>query len=570
MQNLFLDLGLIIIVATILAFLARLIKQPVIPAYILTGYLLGPWRGLITDKTTIQTLSEIGITFLLFIVGLEIDFRKLKHIGLAGSLGGVIQIVAVFATGFIVAALFGFVPLEAIYIGIVITFSSTMVVLKLLSDKRELDTLHGRITIGILLLQDVFAIFALSILATLDHFSAAALLKSVFGSIVIIVIAWLLSKYVFPRMFKIPADTQELLMLLSIGVLFLFAIAFNYIGFSIAIGAFIAGVTLANLPYNIEIIGKVTSLRDFFATLFFVSLGMELVIKDFGHLVLPLIVFLAIIMVFKPLLVSFVTAYFGFKKRTAFYTGMSLAQISEFSLIVVSQGLYLGHVSQDIFSLTVLLGAISITMTSYFIKYDTAWYYRFSRRLEFLDKWTKSDQEELEYKPDFKAEAIVLGHNRIGFSIARTLRKLRRKMMVVDFNPEVVKYMMQNKIPCMYGDVGDLETIQRLPFKTARLVISTIPDVRDNLLIVKKSKEANKKIIVYVTANDVETALTLYDAGADYVILPHFLGGEHVSLLIQNFTGKLDKILELKLNHIKELHQRRLMGHEHPHHEKAR
>ncbi len=564
MGNIFFDIGLIIIVATVFAFIARLMKQPLIPAYILTGLILGPWMGLITERSTIMILSEIGIAFLLFIVGLEIDLKKLKNIGLVGTLGGTIQVITLFTAGFIAAAVLGFLTLEAVYIGVVMSFSSTMVVLKLLSDKRELDTLHGRIVTGILLIQDVFAIFAISVLATLNSFSAAALLLSFLKAVVVIVIAIGASKYVFPKLFKFAAKSQELLLLLALCVCFLFSILFNYIGFSIVIGAFIAGVTLANLPYNIEIISKVKSLRDFFSTIFFVSLGMEIMIGSVNRLILPLIIFMFIIVVIKPIVILFLTAYFGFKSRTAFYTGMTLSQISEFSLIIMSQGLVLGHVSREMVSLTIILAIASIALTSYYVKYDNFIYRKLAKKLKIFDKFTDNKLEELEYLPRKNPAVILCGYNRIGYSIGRTIKKMKKSMVIVDFNPEVIKYLIKHKNACIYGDIGDTEFLERLPLKDAKMVISTVPDEIDNLLLIKKVKHVNKDAVVYVTANQVEEALDLYDAGADYVILPHFLGGEHVSVLIEDFTGDVNKIIANKLNHIKELHQRKHLGHDHP------
>ncbi|MFH1642541.1 MAG: cation:proton antiporter [Nanoarchaeota archaeon] len=564
-MDIFFNLGIMIIIATVFAFIAKILKQPLIPAYILTGILIGPYMHWITGANTIELMSEIGIAFLLFIVGLEIDIRKLRNIGLVSTLGGTIQILTLFSIGFIVASIMGFIPLEAIYFGIIISFSSTMVVLKLLSDKRELDTLHGRIIIGILLMQDIFAIFALSILGSLNKFSFWLLTLSLLKACIVIVIALFASKHVFPKIFKIAAKSQELLLLIALFVCFLFSILFNYIGFSIVIGAFVAGVTLANLPYNIEIISKVRSLRDFFATIFFISLGMELTLGSLRQIVIPLIIMLVILIIIKPWIIMFITSFFGYTKRTSFYTGMSLAQISEFSLIIVSQGLVLGHLSPEFFSITIILAIVTITITSYFVKYDHILYHKSSKKFSVLDKFAALE-EELEYQPKSKADVILCGHNRIGYGIARTIRRMRRSLIVVDFNPELIKYLIRKKIPCIYGDLGDIELIERLPLKTAKMVISTVPDIVDNLLLIKKVKHVNKDAILYVTANQVEEALSLYDEGADYVILPHFLGGDHLSILIEDFTGDVNKIIELKLKHIKELHQRKYLGHEHPTH----
>src|SRR3989338_4498064 len=251
MTNVFFDIGIIVIVSTVFAYAARLLKQPLIPAYVIAGIVLGPYLGFITNTEVINNLSEIGIAFLLFIVGLEIDVRKLKDVGLVASLGGVLQIAAVFALAFAASVLMGFFALESAYLGLIIAFSSTMVVVKLLSDKREVDTLHGRIIIGILLLQDIFAIFALSILSN-EIFSASALALSLMKGAVVILVSLFAGRFVLPSLFKFAAASQELLFIASIGVAFLFSMLASSIGFSIAVGAFIAGITL-NLPYNIEI-----------------------------------------------------------------------------------------------------------------------------------------------------------------------------------------------------------------------------------------------------------------------------------------------------------------------------
>jgi len=568
MQNMFFDIGIIIIIATIFAYIARFLKQPLIPAYVITGIIIGPVLGLITDTSTIIVLSEIGIAFLLFIVGLEIDLKKLKNIGPIAPIGGTIQIVTLFTFGFLLAAALGYIQLEAIYLGLIIAFSSTMVVLKLLSDKRELDTLHGRIIIGILLTEDFFAILAISLLPVINNVSVYFLFWSIIKGISVFLVAIYTGKYLFPQIFKFAARSQELLFLMALTTCFLFSLLFNYIGFSIAIGAFVAGITLANLPYNIEIIGKVTSLKDFFSTLFFVSLGMQLLIGSFKFIVVPLVILTLFVIVMKPLITSFLCSFFGYKRRTSFYTAMSLAQTSEFSLIIVSQGLILGHISQGIFTIAVLVALITITLTSYYIKFDRTLYHKFAKKLKILDRLSGAESD-IEYKSRRKVDVILVGHNRIGYSISKTILDKKRKLLVVDFNPEIIRNLIRRNIACIYGDIGDNEILERLPLKKAKMVISTIPEKRDNMMLIRRVKEKNDSAAIFVTANKVDDALKFYDAGADYVILPHFLGGEHISLLIEDYSQDIKRIIEKKLNHIKELKERQSIGHEHPiHHEK--
>ena len=562
MDNIFFDIGMVIIIVSFFALLAKLLKQPLIPAYILTGLLVGPFFKIITQTDFIRTMSEIGIALLLFIVGLEMDLKKLKSVGLVAYLGGFTKSLILFIMGFIAAMLFGFVMVESLYLGLIISFSSTMIVVKLLADNRELDTLHGRIIIGILLLEDIIAILILSALSTNNGLLLATSLLKGIG---LLLLALFSSKIAFPSIFKFAAKSQELLFLLSISILFLFSILAASLGFSISVGAFIGGIVLANLPYNLGIIGKISSLRDFFAIIFFVSLGMELVVGSISKLVLPLLAFIAIVILIKPFVVIFVCSFFGYKKKVSFLTGISLAQISEFSLIIASQGMLMGHISREIFTFTVVVALVTICLTAYFIKYEDKIYLKLAKYLRIFDKLSSRDNS-LEYKPVDKTDVIICGHNRIGYTISRTLMRMKKNILVVDFNPEIIKGLIERKVPCVYGDIGDAEVRERLPFKKASMVVSTVPDKTDNILLIEETKKANKDAVIYVTSSQIDEALELYDAGADYVILPHLLGGEHVSILLQKSTAGINKIIENKLGHIKELKHRKSLGHEHPKH----
>ncbi len=564
-DNLFISIGIIIVVATFFAYIAKLLKQPLILAYIVTGLVIGPALGWITNSATIATLSEIGIAFLLFIVGLEIDFKKLKNVAVISSLGGIIQILLLFTVGYIISMFFGFRNINAIYIALILAFSSTMVVVKLLSDKKQIDTLHGRIIIGFLLMQDFFAILALSILST-STLSFYPIAMSLLKFMIFLLLSFIIGKFLIGHAMKFAAKSQELFFLVSVALLFLFALFAQYLGLSIIIGSFIAGVVLGNLPYQIEIVGKVRSLKDFFSTIFFVSLGLELSLSSITSIIKPLIILIIFVIIGKPLLTMFLCAFFGYRKRPSFLTAISLAQISEFSLIIVTQGLLLGHISQDVFSMTVILAIVTMTITSYTISFDNKLYNFFSKYLNIFDKIGKKSSQ-LEYMPKRKnIDVILCGFNRIGYSVYRVIRKLRKKLLVIDYNPEVVRELVGKKIPCIYGDIGDPEIIETVDLKEIKMLISTVPNKFDNLLLIKKTKEVNKRAIIFVTASQVDEALGLYDAGADYVILPHFLGGEHASVLIEEFGLDINKIFETKLRHIKELKHRKTLGHEHPSH----
>jgi len=555
METILFELGTILVIATFFAYIMQIIRQPLIPAYILTGVILGPILGFVTNQEVISFMSEIGVAFLLFIVGLEINLKKLKQVGLIASLGGVIQVMAVFSIAFITSLMLGFFALESAYIAFAIAFSSTMVVVKLLSDRKELDTLHGKIIVGILLLQDVVAIIVLSVLVSFDQFSPLIFAVSLVKGVIVIAAAAVVAKYTFPPLISFAAKSQELLFISAVSISLLYAMVFSFFGFSIAVGAFIAGVSLANLPYSVEIIGKIKSLRDFFSILFFTSLGMNLIVPSLQSLIMPLIIMLFVVIIVKAAIVMFITSFFGYTSRVSFLSGLSLAQISEFSLIMVAQGYLLGHVSQQLYSLVIVLAVITITLTTYLIKFEYPIYQKLKDRLALLDRLNEN-KHVLEYLPHEEMyEAIICGYDRIGDGLAKTFTGLKKKYLVIDYNPSLVKQLMKNKIPCVYGDIGDREILERIDFKHAKILISSLRTVMDSKSLIKAAKSKNHRLVVMVTAMEVPDALDLYEAGADYVVLPNYLGGEHLSMLVKDFSKDTKKIMQRKIKHLSELRE---------------
>lgn len=578
MENIFFDIALLIIVASLVGVLARILKQPLIPAYVLAGLFLAPgfsWSiadyiaqsGLpvLTNQTVIATLSEIGIAFLLFIVGLEINLKLLRDVSLVTVLGGTIKTGVMYLLVWLLAPFFGFTQIEAVYVGLALSFSSTMVVVKLFSDKRELDALHSRIVIGMLLIEDIIVIFVLSFLTTLSTLSSFIFLVALLKAVFLFAIISLWSMFIFPQLFRFAARTPELLFLVAISTCFLFSLLANFLGFSIAIGAFLAGLALGTLPYRYEIIGRITPLRDFFTILFFVSLGMQLNLAAVSSLLMPLLVFTALIVLFKPFLIFILTVLFGYKKRTAFFSGIALSQISEFSLILVALGKSLGVVSDGLFTLVTLLAIVTIVITTYAVKYDQQLYTFFSPLLKHFDKIAFLEKE-LEYLPQKGTREVVLvGYHRIGYGLFQKLKHLRKATLIVDFNPEVIRHLVAKKTPCMYGDIADPEILHRIHLKQVKLLISTATDMHANMLLIRQAKSIHQEVVIFVTAQQVDEALLLYEAGADYVILPHFLGGDHVSLILEEVSTDFKKILHKKVKHIKELHHRRTLGHDQEH-----
>ncbi|MDD5253772.1 MAG: cation:proton antiporter [Candidatus Nanoarchaeia archaeon] len=548
-SDILLELGLIIILATVLAYLAKLIKQPLIPAYILAGVILGPiGLAFVKDVNLIRALSEIGIAFLLFFVGLEINIKKIKSVVGISLFGGLIQVILMFIAGFVIGQLMNFNNITCIYIGLIIAFSSTMIVVKLLSDDGQINTLHGRIILGILLLQDLLVVFALSFL-TKSSLNWEIILVSLIQGLVLLGLGILVSRFLIRRVFDFAAKSRELIFLLAISLFFLFAILAYLLNFSIAIGAFVIGVGLANLPYNYEIVGRVASLKDFFSTIFFVSLGMQLVWISKELLVLLGILVIVVILL-KPLIVMIIASIAGYESRTAFLTALSLGQVSEFSLLLGTIGFYtMKHISQEFFSLIIFLTILTMVITSYLIKHSSQIYdFLIIPLKKFNSLSTKKKKLEYEVK-DNKHKFILFGCNRMGKIFLKTLGK--EDMIVVDYDPMIIDRLIKNKVSCYYGEMNNYEILTKINFLESELVISTIDDTEKNISLIRFVKTINPKIKVVVSARNITDALDVYEKGADYVIVPHISSAEAMAHLFRKVP--LERFNKIRNEHIKHL-----------------
>ncbi len=559
--NILVEMGIIIIAATIGGFLARAFRQPLIPAYIIVGVLLGPVFHLITDAKNMWLLSEIGVAFLLFLVGLEFDFTKLRDVGAVSTLGGIIQAALMFLLGFGAALLLGYSAVVGVHLGLMMSFSSTMVVIKLLGDRQELDSLHGRIIIGVLLLQDVLAIIALTLLAS--PVDGGAWLSLGLGT-VIIAVSYLVGRKLAPPLFASAARNVELLFLLAVSACLGYALLFAAFGFSIAVGAFIAGVILGNLPYHVEIASRVRPLKDFFTVIFFTSIGLQLNINEFLGTIPAFLLFFILTVIVSPLLMMVICMLFGYKKRVAFLTGLPLSQVSEFALIVAFAGLTNQLVGPDIYALILVLTVVTIAVSSYLIKYEERLYRLLGGFLDTFEQLGVQNKDLEHLRDDLRHEVVLIGLNRTGYAVFTKLKELKKDFLVIDLNPDVIHRLIDQHIPCLYGDIGDPEVLARLRLEQVKLVISTINNHEVNLLLLRRLKQEHSHARVIVTSYEAEEALELYEAGADYVIIPHILGGHHVSLMLEDFTTDLDKLIMTKLDHISELKRRRELNYHRP------
>lgn len=541
------DIGLVIFLSAVLAYVAKMLKQPIILAYVVAGLIIGPaGLALITNVEEIALLSELGIVFLLFSVGLEIDFRKFKDVGLVALGGGSVQVILTFILGIIVAFLFGLPPVYGIYIGLLLAFSSTMIVTKILVDRDEVNTLHGRIMLGILLLQDIIAVVAIPLLSNMSHLLSVEFVGSIIlKGIGLFAIAILMNKFFFPRILDYAAQRHEIFFITAVANCFFFIGASHVLGFSIAIGGFIAGLSMANFPYNIEIEGETHALRDFFLIIFFSTLGMQLDIFVIQAQFQLFITLLLIALLVKPVILGMIYYFIGFGGRTSNIIGLGLGQTSEFMFIIAAEQYIIGNIDRSFYSLLISVVVVSIIITPYIIHMRGHVYRLLSRmKPSFMhrSKWTHPNSiSKLENPPEkrFRNHIVIYGAHRMGERIVDYLMDREEKFIVVERDPEVVKHLSGKGIKCVYGDAENEEIFKKVNLGNARIVIITIPYADASSFVIRKAKRMDSKIKILVRAHSEMDAERLYKAGADVVIIPEFVSAEKL-------IKKLDHVLSGK------------------------
>ena len=559
----FYELSLILVAVTIISGIVKLLKQPIIIGYILTGLFLGPqFLGIFKNSDTVSIFAEMGIAILLFVVGLHLNPQELKHYGKKILLMGLGQILITFILGYLLALRFEYSSIASIYIGLGVTFSSTIVVLKLISDKKELERLYGKIVIAILLLQDIVAAFALIFIGSFsDNSNLVSFLEILIKGIALTLALSLFTVYILPKLSTFFAKSQEYLFLFSLAWGFGVASLFHELGFSIEIGALVAGIALSVSPYSQEISTRLRPLRDFFIVIFFIYLGSNISLSSIGGIIGPTITFLVFIVLFKPMIIMALGGLFGYTRRTFYLAGSSLGQISEFSMILALVGIKYGHIDNGTLSMITFLGMFSILISSYFINYAEKLYSYFS---PFVKVFEKKKPLEKEISKAKRYDVVLFGCNRVGYDFIRIFKKLGKTFLAVDFDPEVIKNLNENGVNCIYGDAEDGDFLEEISIDKTKVVISTVPDFETNSYVLGKVREKSENIIVILLSYDLEEAVKLYDNGATYVVLPHFIGGEYAASLVEGAGFDIKKLHSKRNKHIDYLKERKYLGHSHP------
>ena len=535
-MTLFVELTLVLLIVAVASSLMKLLKQPLIVGYILAGVIVGPVGfNVVQAKDTLELFSKIGIAILLFIVGLHLSPKVIKEVGAVSMITGISQVLFTSVVGFLIALALGLTTTAAWYVAIALTFSSTIVVLKLISDKGRTHSLYGKIAIGFLLVQDVIAsviLIGISAFSNPSHNDLIPLISLlVLKTLGLMVVLFITYQWLLPKLSFLIGKSQELLFVFSLAWGLGLAALFQWLGLSIEIGALVAGVAMSTTTYAEEIAAKLRPLRDFFIILFFVVLGSSMTFSSLSHLLLPVLVLSSFVLVGNPVIMIVIMNLLGFHKRTSFMTGLSIAQISEFSLILASLGLQLGHLSPDVVTIITLVGLVTIAGSTYLILYSEKLYPKLEKLLSLLELRKNGSDPKMSKE---HIEIFLFGCDRTSDHFLKLGKRYGYELGIVDFNPAMQERYEKEKVKFFYGDVGNKEFLLELPLDHAKLVISSIPTQADNILLCQHLKEVRPICSVLIFAQTRDEAEELYTAGASYVILPH----EHAAASIVRHIGR--------------------------------
>lgn len=559
MHDLISDITLSILFAWVLGMLAHVARQPLILSYLVGGFVIGPYgMGWVKSEQSISTISELGLIFMLFMIGLEIDLKKIVRAGrvilfAAGGqlIGGCVLGVLVFLA---MGLGLGAGRFDALYVAVACALSSTVIIVKVLYEKRELDTLPGRITLGVLVLQDIFAILFLAVQPSLDNLQVGVILLSVARVAVLVATAWALSRYVLPKLFNQIARRPELVMLGALAWCFLIGEIAERLHLSREMGSLVAGVSLSTFPYALDVTAKVTTLRDFFITLFFVALGMTIPIPDRSVIGMALIV--AAFTVVSRLITTFVPLYLMKQGlRASLLPAINLAQISEFSLVVIQTGVLAKHISMQTAN-AVSFAFVLLAVISTFLIGRSDQIVRASigplKRLGLRDlDATEPGAVEPGEGHGTARRIVILGFFRAASALLSEIEHRDKSMLaqitVVDFNPNVFRNLAARGLHVIYGDISNVETLVHAGIGSAEIVILSVPDAllkgADNEKLVRHVRALNPKAKIISTADMLATVEDQYAAGANYVTVPRFTDAQE---LLQAIEAADDGLLEAK------------------------
>lgn len=536
------DIAVVLAAAAVVGGLTLALRQPLIVGYIAAGIVAGPNLFDVVGGEEFELLADLGIAILLFLVGLKLDPQLLRSTGRVALIAGMGQIVFTALAGFGLAMLLGIGLVGSIYTGLTLTFSSTIIIVKLLSDKRQLDDLHGRITVGFLIVQDVIAVLALIVITALGATGGEAVGSRLSGILVrgglFLGVLAVLIRWVLPWVVGKAASSRELLVIGAVAWAVLVSASSDQLGFSTELGAFLAGFALASTPYREAIASRLTGLRDFMLLFFFVDLGAGIDLGGVGSNLGAALAISSFVLLGKPLIVMAILGMMGYRRRTGLLTGVSLAQISEFSLIVAALGLRVGHIDEAVFGLITVVAIVTISASTYGILNAEWLLERLGPRLSAFERAHPVHHDTGRHH-EGDADAVVYGLGRHGTIIARGLRDAGWRVIGVDMDPEALR-RCDDDIEVIYGDADDPEFTSNLPLDQVTWVVSTVPDLNADLALLHGLRAEGYEGQVAMAAHTPEAARRLEDEGVDMVFSPFMAASRQA--LDTLFQSRADRI----------------------------
>ncbi|MDS1270708.1 cation:proton antiporter [Lipingzhangella sp. LS1_29] len=516
-------------IATVLAIAAGVgmvatwLRQPLIVAFIGVGIVAGPvGAGWVEAGGVIELLAEFGIAILLFLVGLRLDVHLIRSTGPVALATGLGQVLFTSAIGYLIAIALGMDTVTAIYVAVALTFSSTIIIVKLLSDKRELEQLHGRIAVGFLIVQDIVVVLVMIGLTAFGQPTEGALPRDIATvlakGVALLAGIGLLMRYALPWLIRHIARSQELLVLFGVAYAVAVAAFSDWMGFSSEVGAFLAGISLATTSYRDALGARLVSLRDFLLLFFFLQLGAQLEFTDAAQQITEALIFSVFVLVGNPLIVIVIMALMRYPVRVGFLAGLTVAQISEFSLILAALGLSLGHITNATVSLITVVGLITIGTSTYLILYSHqiyTWIRPWLARVERSGP-LKSDSAD----PEQPVDVIVYGLGRFGGHLVDRLGSAGYRILAVDFDPHSVAENDRENVTAVFGSAEDENFLETLPLSQAHCVISTVPFLETNNTLLHALRHHDYQGAVALTAHTVRDAEQLRRTDADLVLDP--------------------------------------------------
>lgn len=536
--DIFSEMAVLLLMAACIGVVGVRMRQPLIVAFIAVGILVGPSvLGWVSVNDQIDLLAKLGITLLLFVVGLKLDLHIIRTMGLVALATGLGQVIFTSFVGYLIALSFGMAPMAALYVAVALTFSSTIIIVKLLSDKREVDTLHGRIALGFLIVQDLVVVLVMIGLNALNKTTELSLAHAAFAVLVkgggFILAVGLVTRYVLPRLLHSMSHSRELLVLFGIAWAVALATTGASLGLSKEVGAFLAGVSLASTPYRDALGARLVSLRDFLLLFFFIDLGARLDLGLLGGQIFEALALSMFVLIGNPLIVMVIMGVLGYRKRTGFLAGLTVAQISEFSLILGALGLSLGHIDRETMGLITLVGLITISASTYMIIYSHQLYEKLAPWLKFFER--QSPYRERESGAVFEegtADIVLFGMGRYGNGIAQALRARGCRMVCFDYNPQLVRTGDAMGYTLLYGDAEDPEFVTSLPLSRIQWVVCTARELQVNQMLIQSLLSVGYMGRIAVTTNNPSEVAQLEQGGADLVLMPYADAARHAAGLL--------------------------------------